>query len=75
MVKKFIITYIVVLFMIAGCSKIDKVVITSHRNNDVVSEVSVIRCEPFEESEINKVNQCNTIFDDETTPPGFTIFL
>ena len=55
MVKKIIITYIVVLFMISGCSKTDKVVITSHRNNDMVSEVSIIRCEPFEESKIKKV--------------------
>ena len=27
----------------------------------------------IQESEINKVNQCSTIFDDETTPPGFTM--
>ena len=54
MIKK-VIFIIFVLFLIDGCSKPNTVVITSHTNNNIVSEVTAITCEPFEESEISTV--------------------
>ena len=55
MIKKIILLNFILLFLITGCSKQNKVVVTSHLNQDVVSEITTIACDPFEDSEISKV--------------------
>lgn len=55
MIKKIVLLNLVIFFLMTGCSKPNKVVVTSHKNEDIVSEITTISCDPFEESEISKI--------------------
>ena len=69
MIQKILFLFGILIFTIIGCSKPNKVVITSHSNEMVASEITTITCEPFEKSEISKIKLFvdgvdNSIMDD-----------
>ena len=72
MIKRIILLNFILLFLITGCSKPNKVVVSSHVNEDVVSEITTITCEPFEESNISKVklyiDSADQNVEDDTAP-------
>lgn len=69
MIRKIIFFFVILVFTITSCSKPNRVVITSHDNQMVVSEIATITSEPFEESEIRKIKLfvngvAQSVFDD-----------
>ena len=72
MIRKIIILSSIIIFTFTSCSKPNKVIITSHSNNMSVSEIVTITSEPFEKSEISKIQLIidgeNSLMEDNSDP-------